>query len=31
LLNIVRGEKALRTYKVKVNKGGSVRVDVPAA
>jgi 3-phenylpropionate/trans-cinnamate dioxygenase ferredoxin subunit len=29
LLNVVRGEKALRTYKVSV-KGGEVRVNLPA-
>ena len=29
LLNVVRGEKALQTYKVGV-KAGQVRVDVPA-
>ncbi len=30
VLNFVRGEKALRTFKTSV-KGGSVRVDVPGA
>ena len=30
MLNVVRGEKALRTFKVSVSDG-SVRVDIPAA
>jgi 3-phenylpropionate/trans-cinnamate dioxygenase ferredoxin subunit len=28
MLNVVRGEKALRTYKVSV-EGGSVNIDIP--
>lgn len=30
MLNVVRGEKALRTFKVRV-EGGSVQIDIPTA